>query len=104
MGRPANWRETLTPCDAKRRGAKAPTPKERGEGGDRCDCYWLYIVTDCDATPRPQIIKDPVSLPWHEACLPCHHASRRRQVKKVDHYWVSVDAVRDPRKVHEEPS
>jgi len=38
---------------------------------------------------RPQI-QDPASLPWHE-------------VRKVDHYWLSVDAVRDPMRVREEP-
>jgi hypothetical protein len=25
------------------------------------------------------------------------------EVKKVDHYWLSVDAVRDPMRVREEP-
>lgn len=29
-------------------------------------------------------------LPWNE-------------VKKVDHYWLSVDAVCEPMRVHEEP-
>lgn len=38
---------------------------------------------------RPQI-QDPASLPWHE-------------VRKVGHYWLSVDAVRDPMRVREEP-
>jgi hypothetical protein len=55
------------------------TPNEKRVAEDRRDCYWLYVVSDCDTSPRPQIIKDPASLPWHEACLPCHHASRRRQ-------------------------
>ena len=61
--------------------------------------------------PHLQIIKDPAGLSWHE-------------VKKVDHYWLSVpacrlpvrgtqtgdvdggagrDAMREPMKVHEEP-
>jgi len=89
LGRPANWRESLTPRDAKRRGTKAPTPKERGDGGDRRDCYWLYVVTDCDSTPRPHIIRDPAGLAWHE-------------VKKVDHYWLSVDTMQDRIKVREQ--
>lgn len=92
MGRPANWRETLTPRDAERRGTKAPTARERGDGGDRRDCYWLYDVSNCDEgqasslsdeagkmpAPQLQIIRDPASLPWHAACLPRHHASRHR--------------------------
>jgi hypothetical protein len=53
------------------------------------DCYWLYVVTDCGSTPRLQIVKDPASLPWHE-------------VKKVDHYWLSVDAMKEPMRVREE--
>ena len=47
-----------------------------------------YVVTHCDTEPRLQIVKDPASLSWHE-------------VKKIDHYWVSVDAVREPMKVRE---
>lgn len=58
-------------------------------------------------------IADPERFLWHEACLPpaCaghadrrHHASRRRQVKKVDHYWLSVDAMTKPMTVREDPS
>ena len=79
------------------------TPNEKRVAEDRRDCFWLYVVTDCDVeqassllghpgrTPGPQfhIIKDPASLPWHE-------------VKKVDHYWLSVDAMREPMKVRED--
>jgi nanoRNase/pAp phosphatase (c-di-AMP/oligoRNAs hydrolase) len=57
---------------------------------DRRDCYWLYVVTDCDAQPRLHVNKDPASLSWHE-------------VKKVDHYWLNVDAMREPMRVREEP-
>jgi hypothetical protein len=67
------------------------TPNEKRVAEDRRDCYWLYVVTHCDTDPRLQVVKDPASLSWHE-------------VKKVDHYWVSVDAVREPMKVREEPS
>jgi hypothetical protein len=80
------------------------TPNEKRVAEDRRDCYWLYVVTDCDVAqasslsdlagkmPAPQlhIHKDPASLPWHE-------------VKKVDHYWLSVDAMREPMRVREEP-
>jgi len=30
---------------------------------NRCDCFWFYVVSDCDTTPRPQIIKDPAQPP-----------------------------------------
>jgi hypothetical protein len=65
------------------------TPNEKRVAEDRRECYWLYVVTHCDTDPRLQIVKDPASLSWHE-------------VKKVDHYWVSVDAVREPMKVRED--
>lgn len=58
---------------------------------------------------QPGPIKTPASLPSHEACLPCHHASRpvclrtgrRRQVKKVDRCWLSGDGAREPMKVRQ---
>jgi len=47
------------------------------------------VVTDCKTTPRLQEpIKDPARLPWHE-------------VKKVDHYYLSVDAMKGPMTVRE---
>jgi superfamily II DNA or RNA helicase len=72
-------------------GAVLLTPNERRVAEDRRDCYWLYVVTHCRTTPRLQEpIKDPARLPWHE-------------VKKVDHYWLAVDALTQPMLVHEEP-
>jgi hypothetical protein len=35
-------------------GAILLTPNERCVAEDRRDCYWLYVVTDCDTTPRLQ--------------------------------------------------
>jgi superfamily II DNA or RNA helicase len=67
------------------------TPNEKRVAEDRRDCYWLYVVTHCDTEPRLQRIKDPAALPWHE-------------VKKVDHYYVSVDAARGSLRVREDPS
>jgi Domain of unknown function (DUF3883) len=64
-------------------------PNEKRVAEDRRDCYWLYVVTDCDNEPRLHVNKDPASLPWHE-------------VKKADHYWLSVNAVRGPMRVREE--
>ena len=67
------------------------TPNERRTAEDRPDCYWLYVVTDCKTNPTlQQPIKDPARLQWHE-------------VVKVAHYYLSVDAVKQPMKVREEP-
>jgi hypothetical protein len=43
--------------------------------------------------PLDDLIKDPARFPWHEACLPRQRLSRRRQVTKVQHYWLEVDAL-----------
>jgi hypothetical protein len=68
------------------------TPNERRVAEDRRDCYWLYVVTHCDTAPQLQPpIKDPARFPWHE-------------VKKVEHYWLSVDALKQPMQVRESPS
>ena len=66
------------------------TPNERRVAEDRRDCYWLYVVTHCDAGPTLENpIKDPARFEWHE-------------VTKVAHYYLSVDAVTQPMKVREE--
>ena len=66
------------------------TPDERRVAEDRRDCYWLYVVTNCHSTPQFQDpIKDPARLTWHE-------------VKKVDHYYLSVDALTQPMRVRED--
>ncbi len=65
------------------------TPNERRVAQDRRDCYWLYIVTNCNNEPQLQEpIKDPARLEWHE-------------VKKVSHYWLQVDAATHPMQVRE---
>ncbi len=67
------------------------TPNERRVAEDRRDCYWLYVVTDCNAQSKLQDpIKDPARFPWHE-------------VKKVEHYYLSVDALTQPMQVREDP-
>jgi len=39
------------------------TPNERRVAEDRPDCFWLYVVTDCDKAPRLQEpIRDPARL------------------------------------------
>jgi hypothetical protein len=66
------------------------TPNEKRVAEDRRDCYWLYVVTDCKSEPKLQNpIKDPARLQWHE-------------VKKVDHYCLSIDAVMQPMQVRED--
>ena len=66
------------------------TPNEKRVAEDRRDCYWLYVVTDCKTGPRLQNpVKDPARLQWHE-------------VKKVDHYWLKIDALIEPMQVREE--
>ena len=57
------------------------TPNERRVADDRRDCFWLYIVTDCKTDPKLQLpVQDPARFPWHE-------------VKKVDHYYLSIEAM-----------
>lgn len=57
---------------------------------DRRDSYSLCVVTNCKTTPHLQEpIKDPARLPWHE-------------VKKVDLYYLSVDAMKWPMTVRED--
>jgi superfamily II DNA or RNA helicase len=68
------------------------TPNERRVAEDRRDCYWLYVVTNCTATPQLQEpIHDPARFPWHE-------------VVKVQHYWLEVDAMARPMQVKEHQS
>jgi hypothetical protein len=40
------------------------TPNERRVAEDRRDCYWLYIVTNCDAKPK---LQDPVKDPARQS-------------------------------------
>ena len=71
-------------------GAILLTPNDRRVAEDRRDCYWLYVVTDCNATPQLQPpIKDPARFPWHE-------------VTQVQHYWLAVDVLTQPMQVREE--
>jgi hypothetical protein len=66
------------------------TPNERRVAEDRRDCYWLYVVTDCDNVARLQEpVRDPARLDWNE-------------VTKVAHYYLSVDATQRPMGLSEE--
>lgn len=58
------------------------TPNEKRVAEDRRDCYWLYVVTNCNAEPKlHEPIRDPARFEWHE-------------VKKVEHYYLSVEAMK----------
>jgi len=48
---------------------------------DRADCYWLYVVTNCNAVPTLEAIPNPARFTWHE-------------VQKVAHYTLSLDEMR----------
>ena len=66
------------------------TPNERRVAEDRRDCYWLYVVTDCNTEPKLQEpIKDPARFEWNV-------------VTKVSHYYLSVDAMTQPMMIREE--
>jgi superfamily II DNA or RNA helicase len=66
------------------------TPNERRVAEDRRDCFWLYVVTQCDTAPVLQEpIRDPARLDWTE-------------VTKVAHYYLSVDAMKKPMQVRED--
>ena len=54
------------------------------------DCYRLYVVTNSGAKSQLQEpIKDPASFDW-------------REVTKVSHYWLEVDAMTRPMRVQED--
>jgi superfamily II DNA or RNA helicase len=66
------------------------TPNERRVAEDRPDCFWLYVVTDCNDVPRLQEpIRDPARLDWNE-------------VTKVAHYYLSVNAMTKPMQMRED--
>lgn len=65
------------------------TPNEKRVAEDRRDCFWLYVVTDCRTSLKLQMIKDPANVKW-------------REVKKIDHYYLSVNAMKDTLQFKEE--
>lgn len=68
------------------------TPNERRVAEDRRDCYWLYVVTGCAGEPCLQDpVADPARFDWNE-------------VRKVAHYYLSVDAMTKPMRVREPES
>ena len=66
------------------------TPNERRVAEDRPDCFWLYVVTNCAGEPELQEpLKAPASFPW-------------REVTRVAHYYLEVDALKQPMEVGED--
>ena len=66
------------------------TLNERRVAEDRRDCFWLYVVTNCGTTPELQEpIKDPPRFPW-------------REVTKVQHYWLDLNAMAHPMEIRED--
>lgn len=57
------------------------TPNEHRVAQDRRDCYWLYVVTNCNAEPKLATVKDPAGEPW-------------QPVQKVQHYTLASDSLR----------
>jgi hypothetical protein len=49
------------------------TPNEHRVAEDRRDCYWLYVVTDCDTEPRLKAHKDPARFGWREVTQVAHY-------------------------------
>ena len=65
------------------------TPNERRVAEDRRECYWLYVVTNCASAPELQKpIGDPARFPW-------------REFSKVEHYYLSVNALKQPMEVRD---
>ncbi len=56
------------------------TPNEHRVAEDRRDCYWLYIVTNCNASPTFTPVKDPAAKPW-------------QPVQKVQHFSLPARAL-----------
>ena len=66
------------------------SPNEKRVAEDRRDCYWLYVVTNCASEATLQEpIHDPIQFDWHE-------------VSKVQHYYLSVNAMTQPMQVSED--
>jgi hypothetical protein len=58
------------------------TPNERRVAEDRRDCYWLYVVTHCNTTPRlREPIKDPARLQWTEVVKIAHYRIDTKNLK-----------------------
>lgn len=66
------------------------SPNERRVAGDRRDCYWCCVVTDCAGDPTlHEPVIDPARITW-------------REVSKVQHYWLELDDMTKPMASHED--
>ena len=77
--------------------SKDPILTQGGEGGFKDGKRQGNVLL----TLLLKSIKDPARLQWHEVYPErCLNAAER--VKKVDHYYLSIDAVTRPMQVREE--
>jgi superfamily II DNA or RNA helicase len=56
------------------------TPNERRVAEDRRDCYWLFVVTNCNAAPSLTEFRDPARLEWHEVTKVAHFSLDSRAI------------------------
>ena len=57
------------------------TPNEHCVAQDRRDCYWLYVVTSCDAEPRLTTVRDPAAFEWGEVTKVAHYYRKSDELK-----------------------
>ena len=66
--------ELLARRERRRQELQQLTPNERRVAEDRRDCYWLYVVTHCNATPQlREPIRDPARLQWVKVTKVAHY-------------------------------
>jgi hypothetical protein len=58
----------------RRSGTVLLTPNERRVAEDRRDCYWLYVVTNCDSMPTLNASADPARFPWEQVLQVAHYS------------------------------
>ena len=73
--------------------------RPRGSGLTLSGAFHTALKGRSLAPPNGSI-KDPARLEWHEV-YPERHLNAAERVKKVDHYYLSIDAVTQPMQVRE---
>lgn len=59
------------------------SPNEHRVAEDRRDCYWLYVVTNCAATPRLRTIPDPAAARWEPVTSVAHYQLSTREMERA---------------------
>ena len=66
--------ELLARRERRRQELQQLIPNERRVAEDRRDCYWLYVVAHCNATPQlREPIRDPARLQWVKVIKVAHY-------------------------------